>query len=295
MYKKIRCVLLCMVFLLSISTVAADDNIETNSSAQIEDISFSQEHEDETAENEIETVEYYGEENSSGFEQLELNTRGVVMSDDDYSCGAASFATVMNNLGINMTLNEARIAVNTTVNGTTIEGIINGANKYNLTAYGISTNVTYLNENYIVHMSINGTDHWSVVKQISDDYIILADPNLGIVNYTKECFSELYTNNSIVISKCFIDIKKFENNNVVILNADKTKKNTGKKTKYRYVPKKARKQVRYNLNKGKWQYRWIYPTDVYRYTCHYFLKGYVVYYSWDWVDIKVKFGKWLYC
>ena len=45
------------------------------------------------------------------------------MSDDDYSC-AASFATVLNNMGVNITLDEARIAVNTAINGNTIEGII---------------------------------------------------------------------------------------------------------------------------------------------------------------------------
>lgn len=36
-------------------------------------------------------------------------TTGIVLSDDDYSCGAASFATVLNNLGINMTLDEAML------------------------------------------------------------------------------------------------------------------------------------------------------------------------------------------
>ena len=34
------------------------------------------------------------------------------MSDDEYICGVASFAIVLNNLGKNITLNEAKIATN---------------------------------------------------------------------------------------------------------------------------------------------------------------------------------------
>lgn len=114
--------------------------------------------------------------------RFELNTTGIVMSDDDYSCGAASFATVLNNLGINMTLDEAKNAVNTNTNGTAMVGIINGANKYNLSAYSLNINTNDLKENYIIHMNIIGVDHWSVVKSVTTESIILADPNLGNIN-----------------------------------------------------------------------------------------------------------------
>ena len=107
-------------------------------------------------------------------EVLNMNTTGVVMSDDEYSCGAASFATVLNNLGINITLNESKVVVNTTINGTTMQGIIDGAEKYNLTSFAVFADYNTLNENYIVHMTIDGVDHWSVVKQISENYILLA-------------------------------------------------------------------------------------------------------------------------
>ena len=30
------------------------------------------------------------------------------MSDNEYSCGAASFSTVLNNIGVNITLDEAK-------------------------------------------------------------------------------------------------------------------------------------------------------------------------------------------
>ena len=131
---------------------------------------------------------------------LELNTTGVIMSDNEYSCGAASFATVLNNIGVNITLDEARNTVNTTINGTTVEGIINGANKYNLTAYPINIYACNLKENFIVHMNIIGINHWSVVKEINNETIILADPNLGNFKYDLYEFSQYFTNQTIIIT-----------------------------------------------------------------------------------------------
>ena len=43
---------------------------------------------------------------------LELNTAGVIMSDNEYSCGSASFATVLNNIGVNITLDETNRSKN---------------------------------------------------------------------------------------------------------------------------------------------------------------------------------------
>ena len=108
---------------------------------------------------------------------LELNTSGVVMSDNEYSCGAASFATVLNKMGINISLNESKDATKTTINGTTMNNIIYAAKTYNLTAYAINTNTANLKENFIVHMDIMGINHWSVVKEINNETIILADPD----------------------------------------------------------------------------------------------------------------------
>ena len=129
----------------------------------------------------------------------ELNTTGVVMSDDEYSCGAASFATVLNNLGKNITLNESKIATNCSLNGTTMKGILEASKKYNLIGIGVKIESTNLKENYIVHMDIIGVNHWSVLKEINEDFIILADPNLGNYKYGLFEFNQYYTNQTIII------------------------------------------------------------------------------------------------
>ncbi len=298
MFKKVFGILIFLIFLLCISTTVAEENIDGNYS-QITDLGYINESNLEDSkgvdDNNCIVEEYVGnfDENrvniqTCDLEPLEINTTGVIMSDDDYSCGAASFATVLSNLGINLTLNDARIAVNTSINGTSMAGIIEGAVKYNLTAYGISTDINNLNENFIVHMSINGNDHWSVIKYVSDDYVILADPNLGNVNYTKEEFAKFYTNNSIFISKSFIRVEKIELTSFRILNIDETKKITGKKVDCHYRYKKAYKQfrvIRHN-KKNRLQYRWVYPVEIWH------SYSYYKPYRWYYWDTYYKYSKW---
>lgn len=80
-------------------------------------------------------------------------------------------------------------------------GIINGAIKYNLSAYALNINTNNLKENYIIHMNIIGVDHWSVVKSVTTESIILADPNLGNYKYDLLEFNQYYTNHSVIITK----------------------------------------------------------------------------------------------
>ncbi len=143
-----------------------------------------------------------GWRDDESIEKIEKETKGnleIVMANDDYSCGAASFATALNNMGMNISLDEAKIAANTSTNGTTMKGLIDAAEKYNLTAYGVTADASNLKENFIVHMNIDGAEHWSVIKEINNDSVTLADPSLGYVQYDLKKFSEFYTNNSLII------------------------------------------------------------------------------------------------
>lgn len=173
-----------------------------------------------------ENIELREEENDNGMDTKTINSieikeqsknnLNIVMSNDSYSCGAASLATVLNNLGINISLNDAKMAANTTVNGTTMKGLIDAAAKYNLTAYGVYADISNLNENFIVHMNINGAEHWSVIKEINNERVTLADPNLGYVEFDLKNFKEYYTNNSIIIlNKSGRDSLDMSNYNII--------------------------------------------------------------------------------
>lgn len=258
--------IICVLF-LTVATVSANsnnmtENINNEENIEIIDIELDELYEkhDEYG---INSTEIQIANDNEKMEDKIIDTNDLVMSDDDFSCGAASFATVLNKLGINITLNEAKLAVNTTSEGTLMSGIISGASKYNLTAYGISTEFDNLKTNYIVHMSFNSSDHWAVIKEIRENHIIISDPNMGNVHYTKEDFCKFYTNNSIIISKSNMDTNLVELKHVKILNEYETKKISGKATKK--IRKKAYKQFRVikYKHKNRLQWRWVYPTEVY--------------------------------
>lgn len=201
--KQIFILVLLSVLFLTISAVSANisnitDNTVNNIIINEEDMNINTELDD------LSTASFEYESNNLE-NQAELDTNGVVMSEDSYSCGAASFATVLNNLGKNISLNEAKQATNTTIDGTSMDNIVNAAKKYDLTAYALNINTNNLKENYIVHMNIVGVNHWSVVKTVTNESIILADPNLGNYEYNLLEFNQYYTNQTIIITKSSIN------------------------------------------------------------------------------------------
>lgn len=175
----------------------------------------------------------------------------IIMSNDDYSCGAASFATALNNMGINISLDEAKMAANTTINGTSMKGLVDAAEKYNLTAYGVYADTSNLKQNFIVHMNINGAEHWSVIKEISKDRITLADSSLGCVEYDLGKFNEFYTNNSLIIMNktktSYLDMSKY-----TLIDYTKLNGISGKGYAYYYS-----KKISYIKNKVKPGYAFL--------------------------------------
>ena len=212
-----------------------DDSIEFYDEKfmeNIEDTNVDDEIHDSIADNEL--VEADNSMNIT--EKQRKDSTKIVMANDNYSCGAASFATALNNLGISISLDEAKIVANTTVNGTTMKGLVDAAGKYNLSAYAVNSDISNLKENFIVHMNINGAEHWSVIKEIDENKVILADSSLGHVEYDLEKFKEFYTNNSLII------LKKSQTNSLDMTKyvlIDKTKLNgiSGKGYAYYYNKK----------------------------------------------------------
>ena len=103
-----------------------------------------------------------------------LNNHNDDVIDNDSNidcCGAIAFQTVLKENGINITLEESNKAIHS-VNGTTsMQGLIDGARKYNLTAYPINA------DGLILHMNINGTGHWATIDNYFDNYMIIINKN----------------------------------------------------------------------------------------------------------------------
>lgn len=156
----------------------------------------------------------------------------VVRVDDDYSCGAGSLATSLNDNGVNASLDDVKSLAGTNVeNGTSMEGIISAAESYNLSACGVEIATEGLRENDIVHMTLDGVDHWSVIKSVSDSFVALKDSSLGNVYLDLDDFNKYYSGHAVVLSSLSVSSLKddVQARNGKLLKSEDTKKIFGKR------------------------------------------------------------------
>jgi len=130
----------------------------------------------------------------------EINTTGIVMQTTNYTCGPASLATVLNNIGINATEQELATLAGTDENGTTMYGLSEAAKAKGLNAIGMKLSIDDLKPNNIVFITANGEPHYSVIREVTNESVKLADPSIGNIEMSKEKFAEVYSGNALVIS-----------------------------------------------------------------------------------------------
>lgn len=170
-------------------------------------------------------------------EEKQKDTNGIVMANDNYSCGPASLATALNKYGLNLSLNEVSKHTNTSLNGTTMQSLIDTAKYYGFSAYGVEIDTKYLKENNIVHLNINGCEHWTVINKVTDTHIFLADSTEGNMNFTIDEFNSYFSKKAIVLSKNnSLDLKEeLISNQINILNQEQCKKISGKGLKKKVI------------------------------------------------------------
>ena len=170
-------------------------------------------------------------------EEKQKDTNGVVMANDNYSCGPASLATALNRYGLNLSLNEVSKQTNTSVNGTTMQSLIDTAKYYGFSAYGVEIDTKCLKENNIVHLNINGCEHWTVINKLTDTHVFLADSTEGNMNFTIDEFNSYFSKKAIVLSKNnSTDLKEeLISNQINILNQDQCMKISGKGLKKKVI------------------------------------------------------------
>ena len=185
---------------------------------------------EKTAQTEAETIDEIVEEKQK-------DTTGVVMATDNYSCGPASLATVLNRYGLNLSLNEVSKQTNTSVNGTTMQSLIDAAQYYGFSAYGVKIDTQNLKENNIVHLNINGCEHWTVINKLTDTHVFLADSTEGNMNFTIDEFNSYFSKKAIVLSKNnSTDLKEeLISNQINILNQGQCMKISGKGLKKKVI------------------------------------------------------------
>ena len=170
-------------------------------------------------------------------EEKQKDTNGVVMANDNFSCGPASLATALNKYGLNLSLNEVSKHTNTSLNGTTMQSLIDAAKYYGFSAYGVEIDTQNLKENNIVHLNINGGEHWTVINKLTDTHVFLADSTEGNMNFTIDEFNSYFSKKAIVLSKNnSTDLKEeLISNQINILNQDQCMKISGKGLKKKVI------------------------------------------------------------
>ena len=165
------------------------------------------------------------------------DTTGVVMAGDNYSCGPASLATVLNKFGLNLSLSEVSRYTKTSLNGTNMQSLIDAAKQYNFSALAIEIDTRNLKENYIVHLNINGNEHWTVISKLTESHVFLADSTEGNINISLDEFNSYFTKKAIVISNnSQIDLSnEMIKNQIKILGKDQTLRISGKGMKRRVI------------------------------------------------------------
>lgn len=105
---------------------------------------------------------------------------------DEEDCGVAALSMVLKTYGSNIPLARLRSVAKTTVDGTTIYGIVQAAKRFNLDALAIKGNETLFSMKelpcpFIIHI-IKGERymHYCVVTDVSDGIITIADPDESI-------------------------------------------------------------------------------------------------------------------
>ena len=251
--KSILIICLVSLFLIIGQISASDTDLMETSDLDMNDLSINQNtnegfdnpNMDQSKSNEMNEANSIKTEPSDALEESiddmieekQKDTNGVVMANDNFSCGPASLATALNKYGLNLSLNEVSKHTNTSLNGTTMQSLIDAAKYYGFSAYGVEIDTQNLNENNIVHLNINGCEHWTVIKKLTDTHVFLADSTEGNMNFTIDEFNSYFSKKAIVLSKNnSTDLKEeLISNQINILNQNQCMKISGKGLKKKVI------------------------------------------------------------
>ena len=190
-------------------------------------------------------------------------------NDSVYGCGVVAFQTALEYNDVNISLEEAEKATNTVNGSTSMQGLIEGAEKYNLSAVGAVIKAEDLKTGYIVHMNIDNTGHWAVIEDVTE-YVNLNDISDDLILPLDE-FKKYYTNKTVIISndpillsslecdkiignaKFLNSIKKYYNKHFNVLKKKKNKHSKPKSKWYKHTTVKKAKQ--YRIKNWKLQHR----------------------------------------
>lgn len=125
-----------------------------------------------------------------------LRDEQIVKQDLDYSCGAASLATMLNSFwGQNVTEEALLKAMDKGDGRASFEDMAKALPKFGFRAQGFAASweqLTRLKMPVIVYVKHRKNDHFSVLRGINQDTVWLADPSLGNRTYSRQQFLAMW-------------------------------------------------------------------------------------------------------
>lgn len=130
-----------------------------------------------------------------------LRDFNIVKQDLDFSCGAASIATMLNNFySQNLTESDILDEMGKDKERASFEDMQRAMPKFGFQAKGYALpfeQLVKLKIPVIVYLKYRKNDHFSVLRGINSDTVLLSDPSLGHISMSKSQFlSSWETNNT---------------------------------------------------------------------------------------------------
>lgn len=143
----------------------------------------------------------------------------IVRQHDLKDCGVSCLLSIMKYYGGYIPLERLRIDTHTSMEGTSAYNLMKTAKNYGFDSYGMRLdNLNELNDVLlpsIVHVTVNGLNHFVVIYKITKSEVILMDPAKGKVKMSKDEFSSIWTKNILILYPKY-QIPKIENKNHVL-------------------------------------------------------------------------------
>lgn len=120
----------------------------------------------------------------------------VVKQNEDFSCGAASLATLLNSYyGQSITESQILKDMDKPDMMANFEDMARVVNRYGFKAGGMALSYEQLSKltvPVVVYLQVKGSDHFSVLRGISPTHVQLADSSMGNRNFSKAQFQEMW-------------------------------------------------------------------------------------------------------
>jgi len=74
-----------------------------------------------------------------------------------------------------------------------MQGLLEAAKAKGVNMTGMKLNITELHENMIAYTMSDGVGHYTLIREVNNETVKLADPTMGNIEMSLEEFQEIYT------------------------------------------------------------------------------------------------------